>query len=662
MGVSAGTEAEARISLAAFREAVLTEVLPPVLVVRREAAGFVSVPVANAAGRTFDWQVTLEDGSVKNGRATAEGGKFRIAELPFGYHRLRLEDPAAETALIVAPRGCWLPDGFLDGRQLWGVSVQLYLLQSARNWGIGDFADLAVLAEAFGEAGAAVIGLNPLHALFPDTPEEASPYSPASRLLLNVLSIAVDLVPEARRIPELQGYLSSDAFQESLSAARASRLVDYTAVTRLKMQALRALYDGFQPVASEERRAAFRTFREKRGKRFETSCLFLALRAHFADSLGTSDWHQWPDAFRRPDSDAVHDFARSHADAVGFQVFLQWLADEQLAEAARAAREAGMEIGLYRDLAVGADLSGAETWANAGAVLDGVEVGAPPDLFNPAGQSWGLPPFDPGKLRAEGYRSFIELVRANMRHAGGLRIDHVMGLSRLYCIPKGGDGTGAYLGYPMEDLIGILALESRRKRCLVVGEDLGTVPPGFRERMREANILSYRVLYFEKDEVGKGFASPDSYPRRSLAVASSHDLATLRGWYADRDVSRKQELGLYPAEGEAERQHALRDDDRAALLDALRANGFLPGEGEPTDQAFVDAAHAFLNNSASGIAVAQLDDLTGELDQVNVPATRLEYPNWRRKYSKTLEAFIADGTVSRAGRLFSARSTRTKRP
>jgi len=301
-----------------------------------------------------------------------------------------------------------------------------------------------------------------------------------------------------------------------------------------------------------------------------------------------------------------------------------------------------MAVGLYRDLAVGADRSGAEAWADATAVVSAAQVGAPPDIYNPAGQNWGLPPFHPRALREEGYQSFIQLVRANMRHAGGLRIDHAMGLQHLYWVLQGEEpSAGAYVRYPMEDLIGILALESHRHGCLIVGEDLGTVPEGFRERMAEANILSYRVLFFEQEPETGAFLPPNAYPELALAIVGSHDLPTLRGWWEGRDLDLKEQLGLFPEPGEASRQHQARERDRMQFLEALRRERLLPDDGEPDIPTLARAAHAFLARTPSGLAMAQIDDLTDEVEPVNVPATSDEHPNWRRRLSMTLEELAA---------------------
>jgi 4-alpha-glucanotransferase len=312
-----------------------------------------------------------------------------------------------------------------------------------------------------------------------------------------------------------------------------------------------------------------------------------------------------------------------------------------------------MAVGLYRDLAVGADKSGSETWADQAAVVSGAQVGAPPDIHNPAGQDWGLPPFHPRALQQEAYRSFVELVRANMRYAGGLRIDHVMALQHLYWIPQGRPPSeGAYVRYPLRDLIGILALESHRNECIVVGEDLGTVPDGFRERMEAANILSYRVLFFETNE--HGYLPPAAYPPLALAVAGSHDLPTLRGWWEAADIEVKARLGLYPDAEGPDRARQERARERAKLVAALCREGLI-AEGAVMDVAhLIRAAHAYLARSRCALAIVQIDDITDEADQVNVPATSEEHPNWRRRLSLTLEDIAVHPRLDAIARIFAS--------
>jgi 4-alpha-glucanotransferase len=522
MGLQASDERAAQAALDALDREAWLRTLAPATVVRVSAGASldeVATEIVLAADVSeVVWRLALEDGGERSGRVPFDA-LFLVAEqsldghvlqrrrlelgkgLPCGYHQLTVDPGGAATALIVAPERCWLPSGVAEGRRMWGIAIQLYLLCSASNWGLGDFSDLRALVDLAVAHGADVIGLNPLHAMFSDDPEHASPYAPASRLLLNILNIDVTAVPELRHSPQTQAMIGAPAFQERLQASRAQHLVDYAGVTKLKLAALEVLFATFRSAPDGPRVQAFEAFRRRRGEVLERNCLFQGLRGHFAhQSPAAADWHNWPEEYRNPDSPAVARFAEEHRQQIDFLIWLQWIADEQLGAASAAAREGGMEVGLYRDLAVGADRAGAETWADAAAVVSGAQVGCPPDIYNPAGQNWGLPPFHPRALREEGYRSFIELVRANMRHAGGLRIDHVMGLQHLYWIPDGEPASsGAYVQYPTDDLVGILALESQRHRCLVVGEDLGTVPEGFRERMAAANILSYRVLFFEQD-------------------------------------------------------------------------------------------------------------------------------------------------------------------
>lgn len=657
MGMPVEDEVQASAALAQLEREEWLRPLPPVCVLYSRSDETLRVEVNLPADLgELKWRLTLESGEELSGQEQAGAlpligqhicdgeviERRRLIlhdDIPWGYHQLQLVAPQAQTLLIVTPGQCWLPDAMTQGRRLWGIAAQLYLLRSAHNWGIGDFSDLHRLVELSAAKGADVVGLNPLHALFMDNPEHASPYSPASRLLLNVLNIDVHAIMQWLDCPQAQALYDASEFQERLAAARQAEQVDYTTVAELKMQVLRVLFQAWQAAPAAERQREFERFRQSQGHTLERTCLFQALRQHFAEQdQDKADWHEWPAEYHDPDSAAVAEFARSHREQVDFWVWLQWLADEQLAQAAQAAQD--MAIGLYRDLAVGADRSGAETWHDQQAIVGGAQVGAPPDIYNPAGQDWGLPPFHPRMLKQEAYRSFIELVRANMRHAGGLRIDHVMSLQHLYWVPQGhAPQDGAYVSYPMEDMIGILALESQRQQCLVVGEDLGTVPPGFRERMAQANILSYRVLFFEQDADTGAYVPPQDYPALALAVAGSHDLPTLRGWWEGSDIELKERLHLYPKADEAARQQAQRKQDRKALLAVLREQGLLDAADEQvTVEEVVLAVHGFLARSAALLAVAQLDDITDEAEQVNVPATSHDkHPNWRRRLSVTLE-------------------------
>ncbi len=648
MGFDVADPAKMRRALEELDQKAWLLALPPVTVHRTHGPPRVELTL-RADARRVEWRLTLENGRARRRQITlddmaiiasrtVQGVKYvkrwlhLPAGVPYGYHTLRVEPGGASMMLIVAPAKCWLPDESLAGERLWGVSTQLYLMRSRQDWGIGDFGDLRKLVGIVAPLGADVIGLNPLHASFLNNPEHASPYSPASRLLLNVLYI--DIAALARELDNsaAKRWVAAPAFRRRLQQVRDADEVQYAAVTQLKVEVLRLLFDGERQTPRSVMWRAFQTFEREASAAVRRACLFLALLEHFAtQGKELADWHHWPSEFRDPDSKAVAKFAREHAVEVQFQIWLQFAADRQLATAAHAARD--MAIGLYRDLAVGADSGGAETWANQRAVISGAHVGAPPDIYIPSGQDWGLPPFDPRALRDEAYRSFIDLVRANMRHAGGLRIDHVMALLHLYWVPKGSTPAhGTYVDYPLDDLVGILALESQRAQCIVVGEDLGTVPAGFRERMAAANILSYRVLFFERD--GQAFLPPERYPDLAMAVVGSHDLPTLRSWWEAGDLDLKNALGLFAESDLEQAARTDRDSDKGELQKALRREG-LAGDTLDTEALMV-AAHAYLARSPCILALAQIDDITREIKPVNVPTVE-SYPNWRRRLSMTLE-------------------------
>ncbi len=654
-------------ALAELDRRELSRPLPPVVVQRVDRPPFtVTVTLPEGSGE-LRWTLALEQGKPRSDaanfgdlplvrKAALDGRPVEVRRLDLGeapapgYHRLLVEADGirAETTVIAAPGQCHLPTPLQMGERIWGLSVQLFSVRCAGDWGIGDFGDLVSVADMAAARGAGIVGLNPLHALFLDQPEQASPYSPASRLFLNPLYIDVLAVPELMACAEARDRVASDAFTKAAQAAEAAPLVDYAAVAALKLPILETLFAHFQVHGTTERWSGFAAYRAEMGEALGRFCAFQTMREHFAE-IGNPDWRRWPAEFRDAASDAVRRFVEERRERVDFFAWLQWLADGQLRMAANRAKERGLAVGFYRDLAVGADSAGAETWAAPHVVVASAHVGAPPDLFNPAGQDWGLPPFHPHALREDGYARFIELVRANMRHAGAIRIDHAMALQHVYWIPEGHPPSeGAYVAYPMDDLLGILALESQRNRCLVVGEDLGTVPDGFRERMEEAGILSYRVVFFEWTEDGgqpSGFRGPDDYPYLALATVGSHDLATLRGWWEGHDIDLKEDKGLYPAEGEAQRQRDRRRAERSSLLDALAA-AYLPmpasfGPDSPYTESLGHAVHAFLARTNSAISMVQLDDMTAEREQVNLPGTVDQYPNWRRKLGLALED-IAD--------------------
>jgi 4-alpha-glucanotransferase len=527
-----------------------------------------------------------------------------------------------------APAGvaCHLP-GWLEQGRAWGLAVQLYQLRSARNWGIGDFADLAALARMTAAEGADFVGLNPLHALFLADPLRRSPFSPSNRRFLNPIYIAVDQLPSFD-----PAWVPADA----LAAARGTEIVDYLAVTRLKLGALRKLWQT-APGDPEE----LARFRAAGGDALERHARFEAISARMAADGHGAGWSAWPAELQDPDSPAVARFASEHADDVGFHAWVQWLADRQLGETGAAALAAGMRIGLYLDFAVGEALDGSSTWSDRHVTVPGVRVGAPPDYFSAAGQDWELAPLSPVEMSASDAAPFRALVEAATRRAGALRIDHAMALWQLFLMPDGATpAEGTYVRFPVEAMITALAEASRANRTVIIGEDLGNVPEGFRDVMDAARILSYRILLFERD--GTGFIAPSAYPRNALVCLSTHDLPTFQGWWRGDDVTLRAEHGLIGPEAAAD-QAAARDVERRNLLGDLVSAGLVTADAarradlDPAPAAIVIAVHRHLARTPSRLFAVRLEDLAGERAPVNLPGTVDEYPNWRRKLSIALE-------------------------
>jgi 4-alpha-glucanotransferase len=620
----------------------------------------------NIAARDFGaalvWTVNLEDGERRSGlRSTAdcpeiwrgevEGSwitrrRFELpTELPPGRHELEVRiggGTVSRCALLLSPPKCYEPPAIRSGRRLWGLAVQLYTVRSRRNWGIGDFGDLRALVHWLAPRGAGFIGLNPLHALALADPDRASPYSASSRHFLNVLYVSVPDVPEFHECAAACARTSDLAAR--LEDLRAAPLVDYRGVAGVKLEVLELLYRDFcnRHLAQGTLRAsAFRGFVAAGGRMLQAHARFDALDAHFHSTLGAmSGWLSWPEGFRDPEGPAARRFAAENAQRVEFYSYLQWLAHEQLAGAQALARELGMPIGVYGDYAVGTHPSGSETWVDQTGYRLGAEIGAPPDPLALKGQGWGLPPPDPVILESRHLESFISLIRNNMRCYGALRLDHVMSLFRLWWVPAGRSPVeGAYVHYPLHQLLTALALESARGACAVVGEDLGVVPDEMRRAMPEFGLYHYKVLLFEKDK--DRFRRPSEYVRNALATVTTHDMPTLRSFWEGRDIDLRSALRLYPTPELEQDVRAARARDREALLAALEDEGLLPGAplspGEPFTLELAHALHVYLARSSAVLAAVQIEDLLGMTEPVNVPGTHHEYPNWQRKVSSDLE-------------------------
>jgi len=512
------------------------------------------------------------------------------ADLPHGYHTIEPRGGAPIT-LIVTPGRCPLPNGL----RAWGWAAQLYAARSQASWGIGDLADLARLGRWSAGVGAELVLVNPLGAPMPRADQQPSPYFPSSRLFLNPLYLRVEDVPGAReRVPDL------DRLASAGRALNAERVIDRSAVFQLKMRALEALWR-----AGAEHDDAAR-YRRERGRPLDTFATFCALAEQHP-----GDWRRWPAEYRRADTPGVARFAAEHADRIGFHAWLQSLLDAQLARATTQVR-------VMQDLPIGVDPGGADAWAWQDTLCTAASIGAPADLYNRRGQDWGLPPFVPHRLRAARYAPFVETIRAALRHAGGLRIDHVMGLFRLYWVPHGSPPTdGAYVRYPADDLLAIVALETERAGAIAVGEDLGTVEPGARERLAEHRVLSYRVVWFED-------RPPEEYPALAMAAVTTHDLPTVRGVWSGADLAELKALALDPD-----------DDAMARLREALAT---FAGVADDADvEEVVLAVHARLGHAPSVLVTATLDDALAVAERPNVPGTTSERPNWSLALPAPLE-------------------------
>lgn len=539
----------------------------------------------------------------------------------------RAEREDRERLPSVGERRCFVP-AWLDHGRCWGVTVQLFGVRSGRNHGIGDFEDAARLAELLGPLGADFLGINPIHALFPADPWRKSPYFPSSRAFLNPLYIALD------RLDGAAGALAAG----EVAILRAGQHVDYGRVAHAKFAALERAFD----VRGDH--AAFDAYRNRGGDRLESFATFEALGAWLVAQGQASGWLGWPTAFQRPDTPEVAEFRRAHADRIRFHAWLQWIAAGQLADAQRRARASGMRIGLYLDLAVGVAPDGAATWSRPACYAEQARIGAPPDLFNAAGQDWGLAPIKPSAFDDAPACPFEDDLAAAMASAGAVRLDHAMGLKRLYLIPPGFDArSGAYVRYPFKAILEALADRSQAASAVVIGEDLGTVPPGFREAMETAGLFGYRVFYFEQDGDGR-FRPPGAYPRHALACVATHDLPPLAGWWRGGDIDARADLGRL-APGDAEEARAHRLHSRAQLLAALAAEGLAPSAVRAEDAVLSDDTivnlHRFLARTPCRMLAVQLEDLTGATELVNLPGTHEEYRNWSLRLPIAIEDLAA---------------------
>lgn len=640
-------------------------VLAPVRVSRRSSlpAG-IEARLDPSGAMEVRWSLELETeagGAMHDyGTATLEpGGRFRIAcswVPPTGYHRLMLVVETGnrrwqgDQRWIVVPNGCWPAQEALAGDLGMGVMAQLYSLRSDHNWGFGDLGDVTELCHRAAAAGADFVAISPLHAPMRHG-GEVSPYAPSSRIFRNPLVIDVEAVPELAHCARTRAWLARDTVRQQLGRLRAADRVDYPGLARIKLQALRRLHRRFvrdHRGRDTRRGRAYARFRREQGPLLDSFAIFQTLLDLFFEVDGHADWRNWPAAYREARQSAVRAFAAEHAEAIDFHRFLQFETDRQLAAAQAAARATGLRIGLVHDLALGSCAGGFDTWAFAEIFARGVELGCPPDPLGPTGQTWGLPPIHPQRLEADGFDLYVRVLRSALAHGGGLRIDHILGLVRQFWVPRGSSGRdGAYVAMHDEALFGILALESRRARSLVVGEDLGTAPPEMDARLARWQVLSTRLVPFVREADG-GFPPPAAHESRALLLATCHDLPTLAAWWQGADLDLRRRLELLSEQAWRQQREA-RNSDREALARRLGSEGLLPRGSAADARAVIAAVHGYMARAPARLVGVWLDDLASERRPANLPGVDPAiFPPWRRRLRASIRAIFKDPAAAAA--------------
>lgn len=609
--------------------------VPPLLTADRGRP--VSVPVQPGTR----YKLFNEDDSGHSEGRVDDQGQIPAVEHS-GYYPLHLGQH--ELILAVAPPRCPSVTQYCAGRQrVWGLSAQLYSLRREQDGGAGDIAALAQLVRAAAAQGADAIAISPLHAMFPASRDIYSPYSPSSRLLFNELYAAPGLVLGDEPVRQA---LAASGLEAELERLQALPLIDWLGVAHVRDRLLAQLYEQVQREDSPLHED-FLAFRNLGGAELLQHCCFQILQLRRAEAGEGLDWRFWPEAYRNAGSAELGHFMVDEERAISQQAFGQWLIARGLQQVQQDARAAGMGIGLIADLAVGAEPSGSQAWMRQDELLTGVSVGCPPDILNRSGQNWGICAFSPDGLRRHGFRAFIEMLRANLRYVGGLRIDHILGLRRLWVIPAGAEAQdGAYLDYPIQDLLRLICLEAERANAIIIGEDLGTVPLGLREALAERGILGMRVLLFEQQH-GR-FIAPAYWPDNALATSTTHDLSTLEGWQKGQDIDWREQLGQRSRESAAEERNT-RQHETFALRRALLQQGIQP---DP----LLDGAIEFLGATPAPLVLLPLEDALACVEQPNLPGPGDRHPNWRRRFAVNAAQMLDDPRVqARLERLRRAR-------
>lgn len=599
--------------------------------------------VTDEAGDKRDFKVccfkNIVDERIIDGRRYVKVEFIDSYDYALGYHGLNLilnhydgaiDGLEKKSRLILTPDSAYLPD---DLKKTLGLSVNLYSLRSRENWGVGDFGDLEKLINWFALSGGHLVGINPLHALSNKRPYGISPYSPLSRLYKNFIYLDMDKI----------GYISEVDYRGRIDRLRKKTLIDYEAVASIKLDVLEKAFKSFMKDhygRDTQLGRDFARFINDEGRRLELFATYMAISERYK----SFDWQSWPKEYQSPDSKAVNLFVGKKKERILFYQYIQWLIDSQHSQVYEIAKKAGMPVGLYHDLAIGAIRGSSDVWCNKSLYALDMDVGAPPDEFSPDGQNWGFPPLIPERLRENGYEFYIQTIRKNMMYAGALRIDHALGIFRIFWIPSGkSPRDGAYVRYPHEDLLRIISLESVRNRTVVIAEDLGTIGENVRENLSRFKMLSYRLFYFERNYPEPSFLSPSNYPELALTSMTTHDLPTIYGYWLGRDIEERMRLGKYPDDETWLRQLDERKRDRILIIDALKREGLLSHDFQIPAQMTEElclAIYRYLMKTPSRIVLISFDDMIGRIDQQNMPGVTEGYPNWRQKIDMDLEDII----------------------
>jgi len=634
--------------------------------------------IKNESGQKDEF-VLSGDAATVSDRYWIDGKRYVKIELKdiggrgIGYYTINItcKTPEIEitgtSRIIITPDSCYIPQELKNGKT-WGLSTNLYSIRSPKNWGSGDFCDLKKIVKWVSGLKGGFVGINPLHAIPNKKPFGISPYSPISRLYKNFIYLDIEDIPEVKELLSkggIGGYSTNQTIEieTQIDELRKEDLIDYGRVASLKISVLRNAFEIFYEehyLKDSTRCKAFRKYISEEGNNLESFATYMALSEEFGEG-----WQEWTEEYRTPSSHTVQEFKKTNEKEILFYQYVQWLIDGQLKEAAEQTRDLGMPVGIYHDLAIGSIGGGSDAWNFQDVIADGISLGAPPDDFNPTGQNWGFPPLIPEKLKESGYELFIQTIRKNMKHFGALRIDHALGMFRQFWIPQGMPASqGAYVRYPAEDILRIIALESVRNRTMVIAEDLGTIGENVRESLFRFRMLSYRLLYFERNYPDPSFLSPERYPDMALCAVTTHDLPTLYGWWIGRDIDLKKRLGIFPDESAWQRNISERERDKSLLIEALKSQGLIPDAHSPihpfTHSPYLDemtpelclAIYEYLARTSCRLVAVNLDDAIGTLDQQNMPGITDSYPSWMQKTPIPLEQMLSDKWFSVLSEMF----------